>query len=231
VRPVPPAALVEAEALELGYGRRTVLRVPRLRIEGGRGRTVGLRGPNGAGKSTFLKACLGLVAPRSGSLRVLGAESGKRGFRSTLARIGYAPQSRPPGSLRLTVAEAVELGRYGRVGLFGRAGPADRRAVEVALALAGLDGLEDRAVQELSGGQYQRVAIARALAAEPELLMLDEPGSHLDAEGRRGVAELVAGMARKGAVSVLLVSHDAEVLALCDCIVDFEGGAAMEGFR
>lgn len=220
--------MLEASGLELGYGSIAVLRSVSVRIEGGPGRTVGLRGPNGAGKSTFLKACLGLLAPRAGSLRVLGAMPGARGFRSTLARIGYAPQSRPPGALRLTVAEAVELGRYGRLGLFGCRTSADRAAVAAAMERAGVAELAGRAMQELSGGQYQRVAVARALAGDPELLMLDEPGSHLDAEGRRGIVDLVSGLAGEARASLLLVSHDPELLALCDSFIDFRDGIARE---
>ena len=223
--------LVEARDLELGYARRVVLRVRSLALEDGRGRLVGLRGPNGAGKSTFLKACLGLHPALSGELRLLGSRPGSRDFRSVLSRVGYAPQARPPGRLRLTVAEAVELGRYGRLGRFRRLGAADRRAVEAALVRTGVAGLAGKAVQELSGGQYQRVAVARALAAEPELLVFDEPGSHLDAEGRRAVVGLVASVAREGGASMLLVSHDPELLALCDTLIDFRGGQAAEAAR
>jgi ABC-type Mn2+/Zn2+ transport system ATPase subunit len=223
--------LVEARGLELGYGDRVLLRVPSLALGDGQGRVVGFRGPNGAGKSTFLRACLGLHPTMSGELRLLGSRPGSRDFRSVLARVGYAPQARPPGRLRLTVAEAVELGRYGRIGRFRIAGAADRRAVGAALERAGVSDLAGKAVQELSGGQYQRVAVARALAAEPELLVLDEPGSHLDAEGRRAVVELVASVAREGAASMLLVSHDPELLALCDSMIEFRGGLAVESAR
>jgi len=81
-------------------------------------------------------------------------------------------------------------------------------------------------VQELSGGQYQRVQIARALAAEPELMLLDEPGSHLDAEGRAGVVELLSELARERKTSMLLVSHDDDLLRLADTTIVFQDGSA-----
>jgi len=225
----PP--LVEARDLELGYRGRLMLTVPLLRLEGGPGRAVGLVGPNGAGKSTFIKACLGLHPRMAGELRLLGVEPGGRGFRAVLARVGYAPQTRAPGRLRLSVAEAVELGRYARMRRFHGPGRADRRAMSAAMERAGVAKIAQCAVQELSGGQYQRVAIARALAAEPELLVLDEPGSHLDAAGRAEVAALVASIASEGAASLLLVSHDRDLLALCGTIIEFRGGRAGERLR
>ncbi|HWR11089.1 MAG TPA: ATP-binding cassette domain-containing protein [Rectinemataceae bacterium] len=195
-----------------------------FRIEGGEGRIIGLRGPNGAGKSTFLKACLGLVAIRSGTLRFAGLEPGGKKFRKLLARVGYVPQSRPPGQLRLTVDDVVALGRYGRVGFFGRYGASDGRAVEAAKRKAGVAGIGTKAIQELSGGQYQRVMIAKALAAEPLFLLLDEPGVHLDAKGRDDISELLVSIARDKAASMLLVSHSAKLLSHCDSFLDFEGG-------
>jgi len=219
-------SLLEARDLVLAYGPRLVLEGASLSVQGGGGRVVGLRGPNGAGKSTFLKACLGLHAPRSGELRLLGARPGSREFGGVLPRLGYLPQARPAGPLRMSVAEVVELGRYGRLKGRRRLGREDKRAVEAALEAAGVASLRARAVQELSGGQYQRVALARALAGEPELLLLDEPSSHLDAGSREAVVGIVRGLAREGRASLLIVSHDEELLSLCGSFLEFSGGRA-----
>ncbi|HUW70948.1 MAG TPA: ABC transporter ATP-binding protein [bacterium] len=218
--------ILAAERLSLGYGDMMVLDGVSVRVDQGHGRIIGLRGPNGAGKSTFMRSCLGLHAPSSGSVRLLGATPGARGFGRVLARVGYVPQSRAPGQFRLTVAEVVGLGRYGRIGFLGHSRPADHEAIGLAMWRAGVEHLAARAVQELSGGQFQRVAIARAMAAEPELYMMDEPGSHLDAQGRAGIVELLASLAREGSASMLLVSHDPELLALCDTFIDFKQGRA-----
>jgi len=216
--------LIEARNVSIGYGSIMVLDRVSFRIEGGEGRIIGLRGPNGAGKSTFLKACLGLVATRSGTLRLAGFEPGKSNFRKLLARVGYVPQSRPPGQLRLTVDDVVALGRYGRVGFLGRYEAGDWKAIEAAKEKAGVASLGTKAIQELSGGQYQRVMIAKALAAEPLLMLLDEPGVHLDEKGREYISKLLVSIARDKVASMLLVSHSAELLSLCDSFLDFEGG-------
>jgi len=216
--------LLEAQKLVLGYGSRKVLEISELKLEADRGRIIGLQGPNGTGKSTFLKACLGLHVPTAGSIALLDAIPGTKGFRKMLARVGYVPQARPAGLLRLTVKEVVESGRYGRIGFFGRSGEQDRRAILMAMEAAGVARLAHRAIQELSGGQYQRVQIARALAAEPELLLLDEPGSHLDAEGHAGVIKVISTLAREWKASMLLVSHDEELLDLADSLLVFADG-------
>lgn len=216
--------LLEARDLVLGYGSRKVLEIDALRIEGRSGMMVGLQGPNGTGKSTFLKACLGLCLPTAGDLALLGSIPGARGFRKLLTRVGYVPQARPPGLLRLTAKEVVEGGRYGRIGFLKRSGERDRRAVLEAMEDTGVAVLAHRAIQELSGGQYQRVQIARALAGEPELLLLDEPGSHLDAEGRSGVIKVISKLASERKASMLLVAHDDELLRLADAMLIFADG-------
>lgn len=220
------APLLEARHLCLGYGSVPVLDDVSLCLPRRGGHIVGLRGPNGAGKSTFMRSCLGLHTPSSGSVRLLGATPAGPGFGRVLARIGYVPQSRVAGQFRLTVAEVVGLGRYGRIGFLHRRRQADRDAVAAAMRRAGIEHLSSKAVQELSGGQYQRVAIARAIAAEPELYMMDEPGSHLDADGRAGIVALLASLASEGTASMLLVSHDPQLLGLCDSYIDFEDGHA-----
>lgn len=212
--------MVRAEGLDLGYGPVPVLRSVRLHL--GTGEVCGIRGPNGAGKSSFLKACLGLLPPTAGTLRVLGGEPGKRGFRAVLGRIGYVPQGKPPGALRVTVREVVGMGLYGRAGVGRPLRPEYREAVEAALEAAGLADLSETPVQELSGGQYQRASLARAMAMDPELYFLDEPTTHLDARGRRDIAALVGRIAARRSVGILLVSHDPDLLALCHRVYEFD---------
>lgn len=218
--------LIRAEDLTIGYADKIVLSSVRMRME--QGEICGFQGPNGSGKSTLIKACLGLLRPRTGALSVLGLPPGGRGFRSALRAIGYVPQQKAPGELRLTVREAVSMGRYGRVGLARQLRHTDRDAIESALSMAGLKDIAERPVQELSGGQYQRANIARALAMEPDLFILDEPTTHLDARGRDDVAALLETVARGRTAGMLLVSHDARLLALCDRVFEFGSGKVSE---
>lgn len=104
----------------------------------------------------------------------------------------------------------------------------DRRtAVSLAMEKTGVAHLARRPVRELSGGQFQRVSLARALVKNPDILCLDEPGSHLDAEGRSDIVNLVARVAEEGRMSVIVVSHDPEILGLCDDFIHVESGRAV----
>lgn len=217
----PPA--IEAAGLALGYGGRRVIDGATLRVPRGAG-AVALVGANGSGKSTFLKACLGLVAPQEGSLGVLGADSRSRGFRGALKRVGWVPQQRPAGALRLTVREFVYLGRHAAAGFGLFFGSADREAVDGAMETAGIASLARAQVQELSGGQFQRASIARALAGAPELLLLDEPTTHLDQESRAHILGLIGSIRNAGRTTIVVASHDPAVLGLCDARFIFAGG-------
>ncbi|MDR2494167.1 MAG: metal ABC transporter ATP-binding protein [Spirochaetaceae bacterium] len=212
---------VSLRNVRAGYGRVTVLNDITLSIE--QGSLTGLCGPNGAGKSTFIKLCLGMIRPRSGSLTVLEAVPGRRGFRNTLLRIGYVPQKTGGGLIPATVREAVAMGRYGKAGLFRRLSARDWAPVDRALEAAGIAGIAASLTRELSGGQAQRVAIARALAMEPELLLLDEPTASLDAQGR---SELLALVKTYRCGTVVMVSHDPESLSRCGRIFRFAEGRA-----
>lgn len=212
--------MLVADDLSLGYGGTPAVEGLHLAYAPGDG-ALGLRGPNGSGKTSFLKACVGLLKPMGGSLRVFGRESGSRGFAEALHRIGYLPQHRHLGPLRLSARELAVSGREAARGLFRPSRRADAKAAEAALERVGLLEYADRAVQELSGGQYQRLLLARALAAEPELLLLDEPGSHLDAASREGVIALIRDIAAEGRIGLIMASHDEELLALCSGFADF----------
>jgi ABC-type Mn2+/Zn2+ transport system ATPase subunit len=223
--------MIRADALALGYGQRDIVSGLSFSYEPGEG-PLGLCGPNGSGKSTFLKACLGFVPARSGSLSVFGRKPG-RGFSACLKRMAYLPQQsraagRSEGAIRLSVRELASSGREAVRGLFRPLSRADRAKIAAALEKAGVSYLANQAVQELSGGQYQRVMIARALAMEPELLLLDEPSAHLDRESRAQIISIIEGISADPAVGLLLVSHDPGLLRLCPRLVAFEGGHGRE---
>jgi ABC-type Mn2+/Zn2+ transport system ATPase subunit len=218
------APVIEARNLSAGYGNLTVLKNVSLGIE--RGSITGFCGPNGAGKSSFLKLCLGMLRPREGSVSVLGNKPGSLGFRRTLVRIGYVPQNTTGGSLPATVREAVSMGRYGMAGFLRPLSRRDKELVEAAMEAAGVADLAKNRIQELSGGQTQRVAIARSLAMEPELLILDEPTSNLDAEGRVELLRIVRERQEYRHITVLIVSHDEDVISECRNIYRFTDGRA-----
>src|SRR6516165_3639443 len=158
-----------------------------------RGETVALLGPNGAGKSTAIDTMLGLRAPTSGKVRVLG---GPPAAAVAAGKIGGMLQTGglPDGA---TVAELIGLFRQ----LYH-----DRRSPAELMRLAGVADLAERRVEKLSGGQTQRVRFALALAGNPELLFLDEPTAALDVEARRNFWRSVETISEQG-TTVLFATH------------------------
>jgi len=161
--------------------------------------TLGVLGPNGAGKTALLKALLGLL-PLLGGRRVLPL--------GRTPRVGYVPQrDRLDMSWPLSVLDVVLMGRAPLVGPMKRYGARDRDAARAAMQEIGIGDLADRPLYALSGGQHQKVLIARAIAAEPELLVLDEPTSAMDPAAERVLLDLVARLKSAHNLSVVLVTH------------------------
>lgn len=200
-------AVVEVRDAVAALGGRDVLSGVDLRVDAGE--VVTLLGPNGSGKSTLVRVVLGLVPLRSGSVALFGRPL--TGFRDW-TKVGYVPQRTTAASgVPATVVEVVSSGRLSRRSLLRPFGTADRGAVADALRIVGLEDLAGRGVGQLSGGQQQRVLIARALAGAPDLLVLDEPMSGVDAASQDAIAGALARLAATG-TSVLLVLHEQGVL-------------------
>jgi zinc transport system ATP-binding protein len=161
------------------------------------GEFVAIAGPNGGGKTTLLRLVLGLEQPTSGRLRV------------DVPRLGYLAQRAQAGvDAPLTVRELVGAGRAARTRLLGPLGRLDRDAVRDAIERVGLGALAERRLTTLSGGQQQRAFIAKALAAEPQLLVLDEPTTGVDAEAQEAIAQLLERLRKALAMTILYVSHE-----------------------
>jgi ABC-type Mn2+/Zn2+ transport system ATPase subunit len=188
--------LIRLERAVIGY--RTPL-LPPLDLAVRAGSTLGVLGPNGAGKTALLKSLLGLL-PLFAGRRVLPM--------GRPPRVGYVPQrDRLDTSWPLTVLDVVLMGRTHLLGPLKRYSARDREAARAALAEIGVGDLADRPLHVLSGGQHQRVLIAREIAAEPELLVLDEPTSSMDPAAERILLDLVARLKRAHNLSVVLVTH------------------------
>ncbi|MDQ0813531.1 zinc transport system ATP-binding protein [Streptomyces sp. B3I7] len=183
-------------------GSRTVLRGVDLTVR--RGEVVALLGVNGSGKSTAVRTVIGQVPVTAGEVELFGTP--RRRFRDW-RRVGYVPQrTTAAGGVPATVTEVVCAGRLSRT-RFGVLRRADRDAVRHALELVGMADRARDSVDALSGGQHQRVLIARALAAEPELLLMDEPMAGVDLASQEALAETLRGQIERG-VTVLLVLHE-----------------------
>jgi zinc transport system ATP-binding protein len=193
-------ASLSFQGVSFGYGEGPDV-VEDVSLDIGEHELIGLIGPNGGGKSTLLKLAAGLLKPRQGTVRVFG-----RAPHEARDEIGYVPQfALFPRDFPITVAQAVLLGRLG--GAFAlHWSTADRKAATRAIEETELGALADRPLSALSGGELQRVLIARALAAEPRLLLLDEPTSNLDQRAEEDIFALLAKLTDR--MAVVLVSHD-----------------------
>ena len=203
-------AVIETNGLGKQYGRKSALQDCTLSIPDGK--VVGLVGPNGAGKTTLLHLAVGLLAPTTGSITVLGGRPGDGP--AQLARVGFVAQDTPTYA-GLTVAKHLRMGAY------------LNKKWDRELAESRIDQLEIDPRQKagsLSGGQRAQLALTLAVARRPELLLLDEPVASLDPLARReflqGLMEIVA----RDGVSVVLSSHlVADLERVCDYLVILVG--------
>jgi heme exporter protein A len=192
-----PAPVIELDRLRRDYGERAVLRG--VSIELPADQTLAVLGPNGAGKTTLLRILATLLRPTAGAVSVLGAALPRQAHR-VRGRIGYLGHE-PLLYRELTVRENLEFNAR----LHGIEHPGQR--IEALLARAGLARRGSEIVRNLSAGMLQRAAICRTLLHEPELLLLDEPRSHLDAGAGGIVDELLAAAPGRARV---IVTHEVE---------------------
>ncbi len=192
------------------YGERKALESVSCVVAAGS--LLGIIGPNGAGKTTLLRVLGGALPVSSGALTVRGRDI--RDFRrQELARVvGFVPQSLDV-PVAFTVGEFVAMGRTPYVSGWSRLSKDDEAAVRKAMAMADLQDLESRLVDELSAGEKQRAVVAMALAQEPQILLLDEPTAHLDVQHAWSLMTLIAKLNAEHGVTVVLSSHDLNLAA------------------
>lgn len=197
--------IVEVQHLTFGYGSEPIFSRVGFRVY--EGDFVAVIGSNGAGKSTLVKLLLGELSPSEGSVSLFGEDVAR--FRS-FSRVGYVPQnaSGAGADFPASVREIVEANLYSKTGLFRFPGRALREKAAQALAQVGMLGYEKRMMGELSGGQQQRVMLARVLVGEPELMILDEPTSGVDAKTVEALYALLRDLNRTRHLTVLMVTHD-----------------------
>ena len=211
-------AFLELEKLTKSFGSHNAVDGLTLGVE--KGEFVALLGPSGCGKTTTLQMIAGFVEPTSGAIRLggkdlLAMKPAKRGLGIVFQSYALFPH--------MTVAENVGFG----LEMQGVAAAERRTRVGETLELVGLGALAARFPRQMSGGQQQRVALARALVIRPQVLLLDEPLSNLDAKLREGMQIELRQIQRTVGTTTILVTHDqAEAMALSDRIVVMNQGKA-----
>jgi iron complex transport system ATP-binding protein len=162
-------------------------------------------GPNGIGKSTLIRCLANLNPLCVGSIRLHDRDVRSLNHRDVAKIVGYVPQAHEI-VFPFPVREFVLMGRAPHLELFSSPGKEDYAKADEAIDLVGIRKIADKPVNEISGGEYQLAMIARALAQEPEVLLLDEPTSHLDFGNQIRVLEIIDRLARDG-LSVIMSSH------------------------
>jgi iron complex transport system ATP-binding protein len=200
-----------AEGVACSYGEKTVLRDFSLTAEPGT--VTALLGPNGAGKSTALRALSRLLRPRAGTVTLDGQDVWRLPRRSFGRQVAFVPQSEAV-AWPMTVEQVVLLGRLPHRGWLLPYSREDHEALGTALRQVDLEGFRQRDLDSLSGGERRRALLARALAQDARVLLLDEPGAHLDLRHQMELFGLLAGLARERRVAVVLSLHDLNLASL-----------------
>ncbi|MFA1609861.1 ABC transporter ATP-binding protein [Halobellus rubicundus] len=202
-----PAVELRGEGLAIGYPTTDEPVVECETVLLPAGEVTALVGPNGSGKSTLLKTMADQLAPEAGQVRIDGEAVQTLDSKELARRLGLLSQEHDsPASL--TVEELAYHGRYPHRGFFESVNDDDRRAVERAIDLAGVDHLRDKEMKNLSGGQKQLAWIAMVLAQETDVLLLDEPTTYLDLHHQLRVMEVIRTLNREQGVTVGVVLHD-----------------------
>ena len=164
---------------------------------------LGIIGPNGAGKTTFLNAVVGLLAPTSGTVSILG-----KSWQDARGLFAYIPQKNSiDWDFPATVFDMVLMGCYGKLGWFARPKKEDRARAYEAIATVGLEHVAHYSIGVLSGGQRQRVFVARALMQDAQVYFLDEPFAGVDSKTESSIISLFKKLRDQGK-TIIVVHHD-----------------------
>lgn len=199
--------IIEIKNLNAGYDGRSVLRDVNLTVY--ERDFLGIIGPNGGGKTTLIKCILGLLKPTSGEI-ILASHLTADSQLSTLncqLTMGYLPQYNSiDRKFPITVKDVILSGLSSKKSLISRFTAQHREKAHQVIARMGLEGLEERAIGALSGGQLQRALLGRAIISDPEVVILDEPSTYIDKRFEARLYELLAEINKDCAI--ILVSHD-----------------------
>ena len=189
---------IEIKNLTVAYGENIALEDLNLNIEVGS--LMALVGPNGAGKSTLIKTILKFLIQITGEIKINA---------KTLA---YVPQRNSVDwDFPTTLFDVVEMGCYGRVGLFKRVSKEEKQKVLKAIEQVGMLEFKDRQISELSGGQQQRAFIARALVQEADIYLMDEPFQGVDSTTEKSIVEILKQLKAEGK-TIIVVHHDLQTV-------------------
>ena len=193
-----------------------------------RGEFIGIVGPNGGGKSTLIMTILGILKPKSGSIKIYNQLPLSKNI---VGKVGWVPQtaSKLPTNVQITVKEFISLGSLNR-NSFLILTKRDRKKVEEIINVVGLDEYRNTRIANLSGGQRQRAAIGKALASESDLILMDEPMVGVDRESRNSIMKLLDNLCHEQNKTIVMISHDlASIKQTVHRMIYLEGNIHFDG--
>jgi len=219
--PKVSVALVEAAGLVWTASQKRI--IDSIDLSVWPGELVGIIGPNGAGKTTLLRLISGGLTPTQGEVRLRGRLLAQMSARERARQVAYMSQESVQ-ALPFTVMEVLLMGRYPHWGRFEHESALDRSKAREALAVVGMQGLENRIMNELSGGERQLVLFAKALVQDTGILVLDEPSSSLDIGHQDRIFSMTQEIARSGRAVVVSVHNLSVAAEYCTRLVLLENG-------
>jgi len=215
--------MIRVENVSAGYLNREVLRKISCNID--KKDFFGIIGKNGAGKSTFLRVLCNLIKPYSGDIFINYKSISSFSKREFAAAVSFLPQY-VDVSLPFSVFEFIMFGRYPYMNIFKIPSAADYTAVEKVMDFLQIKSFAQRKINELSGGEKQRILIAQVLAQETEIIVFDEPTSHLDIGGQNSILEILKDLNERHGKTIILTLHDLNAAGeFCNKLVLIEDGS------
>lgn len=206
--------MLKTNNLSVGYNKKVV--VSDINIEVKNGEILCLLGSNGAGKTTILRSLSKLITPIKGDIYLNDVDINHISRKALSKKMALVLTNRLLGDL-MTVQDIVNIGRYPYTGFFGSLSKKDLTMVDEALESVDALHLKKRYFDELSDGEKQKVLVARALVQEPEIIILDEPTTHLDIKHRLELINILKKLSKEKSISVILSLHEIDIaLKSCD---------------
>ncbi len=201
--------VIEFDDVTFRYGKHLALDKISFSIK--RKDFVAIIGPNGGGKTTLIKLIFGFLKPAKGSIKVFGKENP----RGDMKKIGYLSQNATSfdHNFPASAYEVASMGRFAKKGVMKQLSKNDHAIIEKSLKAVNMLEMCDKKIGDLSGGQQQRIFIARALAAEPEILILDEPLSGVDLDHQQKFYDLLKDLNKKLGLTIVIILHDVKIIS------------------